>query len=459
MSNQTPNSDPVLNDDAPSPEESPLSTDDTLVQSVLADARELLETLGGGIAEEEADSRESEAPTTEDGFDPDSVAAVLDRVEHLVDDFDHLDEAVEEQPRSEPFDLTAVASKPPPSPEEQVPSHGPNGPEVDLFAAEPVAEPSTEPPVNPALGFEAVTEEKEKDEGPISEVGPPPQSSTIQEESPVDTSEEPDESAEDAAVRLEKLLADRLAEEYDVIEDLGQQQPVAQEAAEDEIPQSEIVVNESMGDSSESASETEFESVEPTDHELGLSSTRVIPAADAESVEMASIPGEPETSPPVGMSTIKEDVDATEPAMQDQGEAETSNDSVDPVESEASDSTDPSPNDVSSASSESGDRAGDECPEDDQPSTATEIEVEAETRSVLLSIATSPYRILPESFHRFVTPLALSLAIWVPITWTFAVVDPKPSAAATETLRPGFEGQDVEDGSRMPDDFEEEKRD
>jgi hypothetical protein len=448
MSNQTPNSDPVFEDDPPSAEDPTAPADDNLVQSVLADARELLETLEGGNAEDEVDSPESSLPVAEKAFDPDSVAAVLDRVEHLVDDFDHLDDAVEDQPRSEAFDLTAVASKPPPSPDERVPSHGPNGPEVDLFAAEPVVEPSTEPPMNPALGFEMAVEE----EDPVSEAGPPPPISATSEPPMPGTPEEESESSEDAAVRLEQLLADRLAEEYDVVEDLVQQQPVAQEAADEGTPEAETVVNEAMIDSNEPAVRTEFESIEPTDHELGLSSTRVIPASEVQPVEMASIPGEPEPSQPAAMSTIKDDVGGPETAVMDRVEAEASTDPVDPGESEASGPIEASTNEVSTAPSELEDGAADEDPEGDQPST------EAENGSVLLSIATLPYRILPESFHRFVTPLALSLAIWVPITWTFAVVDPQPSSAAMETLQPGFEGQDAEERSRTSDEVGGEEK-
>ena len=449
MSNQTPNSDPVLEDDPPSAEDPIVSADDNLVQSVLADARELLETLGGGNAEDAVESPESRPPVAETAFDPDSVAAVLDRVEHLVDDFDHLDDAVENQPRSEAFDLTAVASKPPPSPDERIPSHGPNGPEVDLFAAEPVVEPSTEPPMNPTLGFEMAIEEEED---PGSEVGPPPPLSATSEPPMPGTPEEENDSSEDAAVRLEQLLADRLAEEYDVVEDLVQQQPAVEEAADDGTPEAETVVNEAMSDSSEPAVRTEFESIEPTDHELGLSSTRVIPASEIQSVEMASIPGEPEPSQPAAMSTIKDDVGGPEPAVMDRVEAEGLTDPIDPDESEASGPIEASTNEVSTAPSEPEDGAADEDPEGDQPST------EVETGSVLLSIATLPYRILPESFHRFVTPLALSLAIWVPITWTFAVVDPQPSSAAMETLQPGFEGRDAEEGSRTSDDIGGEEK-
>ena len=65
-----------------------------------------------------------------------AVEAVLDRVGHLVDDLDHIEDAVDEAPRSEPFDLTAVVPPAPVSPDERIPDHGPSGPAVDLFATD-----------------------------------------------------------------------------------------------------------------------------------------------------------------------------------------------------------------------------------------------------------------------------------------------------------------------------------
>ena len=45
--------------------------------------------------------------------------------------------------------------------------------------------------------------------------------------------------------------------------------------------------------------------------------------------------------------------------------------------------------------------------------------------------------------RRVATPLALSLMLWVPIAWTFALVGPKPVEAEVDVLHPGFEGDEV----------------
>lgn len=467
MSNHSPNPDHALQPDSSSSEGSTASLDENLVESVLADARQLLDTLGAENQEDDAGALESEALPARNTFDPGSVATVLDRVENLVDDFEQLDQAVEDQPGSEPFDLTAVASKQPALPEEQVPSHGPNGPEVDLFAAEPIPEPSGEPAVNPALGFDQATDVD------VEQVA---EAIAVPEEPAVDEPTDQDAPSGDAAVRLEQLLADRLAEEYDVVEDLVQQEPTAPDVEDVQAEGTEPVVHRAMEDPTDPEPGTEFESIQSADHELGLSSTRVIPAVDPESTEMITVPEGPDSPDQVEMKTIEDEVLAPIPSKMvtvaaeevpsDAGSAEIPepDEVVASVEADSLEKTIEA-EEVATDESEfsTGTKEGTiaELPEEvaSMPEGGPVVEVESE--SVLVAMATLPYRVLPESLHRFVTPLALSLAIWVPITWTFAVVGPQPSAAATENLQPGFEGrEEISDGaSEATNDALDEKRD
>ena len=65
--------------------------------------------------------------------------------------------------------------------------------------------------------------------------------------------------------------------------------------------------------------------------------------------------------------------------------------------------------------------------------------------SLLVTISALPYRFLPGSLHPFMTPLALSLALWVPIAWTFAILGPTPTPGAARVLQPGFENRMIAD--------------
>lgn len=325
-----------------------------LVQSVLADARELLDTL-----EDRTSPAEPEAAGTSPSSD------------------------------TEAFDLTAVVPPAPLAPDEQVPDHGPDGPAVDLFARGPDSPDTAVPLANPSLGFR-------KDE-------------------PTTTGVDGDESSgneivDEAAMRLERLLADRLAEEYGSVADKA---------------------DDMTADTTDG-------------NEVGISSTRVIPASDPDPVGMSTMPEEDDTVEAVRMETMDGGVEETAPAgmvrVDEPDEASPDGEASDQGEATSVSVPEPIPadQDVEAPSDDRHDHGENESMDD--AGFEPEMIMEDAPRSRLVAIATLPYRVLPPSTHAFVTPLALSLALWVPVAWTFAILGPNPAAGDADVLQPGFGG-------------------
>ena len=430
-------------------DESPDSGPEDLVQSVLADARELLETFGDPDSEGIAAPANPVPASEEEAFDPAAVEAVLDRVGHLVDDLDHVDDAVEEAPRSEPFDLTAVVPPPPVAGDEQVPNPGPNGPQVDLFATEPVPKTSEEPiAANPTLDFQ-------ENNPAVEDTVPSP---TLMDAAEGEQTAAPgDEPRDEAAMRLEKLLANRLAEEYGSVEDLKRQKPSIPESNPvAEAPSTPIVTGDSAA-SEEPTGGSEITSIKTDDNEVGISSTRVISAEDPEPVEMTTLPDESGESEPVRMETLEGGSEEPTPAEMVRVE-----ESIDqPAEAQPVDQTpvaDETPVETEAhappANPESQDESAtvtreaettkvDDASMDQQPE--PEMSLVANRESFLVVIGSLPYRFLPKALHPFMTPLALSLALWVPFAWAFAFLGPTSAPGASGVLQAGFEGRTAED--------------
>ena len=59
--------------------------------------------------------------------------------------------------------------------------------------------------------------------------------------------------------------------------------------------------------------------------------------------------------------------------------------------------------------------------------------------STLVAIGALPYRFMPKSMHPLMTPLALSLALWVPVAWAFAFLGPTAVPGDAGVLQPGFQ--------------------
>ncbi len=241
-------------DDAP---ETEATAEDDLVRSVLSDAQDLL----------------GEEPPAA----PTSIESMLEEVERLTSSLRSSSEegspegsapASTESPADadSAFDLTHVSESKPVPLEDAVPDHGPDGPKVDLFAEPPAPEVTPTETINPSLA------------SPTPSIADDASTFSI-ETTPTDA-EIPSE--DDSATRLERLMASRLAEEYDQVADV-EVEPASFDAefTEEEATPDELVlaaVGADVGVRMDVVDGGE-------DPEIGLSSTRVIPASDPATVE------------------------------------------------------------------------------------------------------------------------------------------------------------------------------
>lgn len=439
MSNAPSNQDHDPQPSASTVEGSPGGEANDLVQSVLEDARAVLGAFEDEPRESGSTNTVPESPSSAPTpFDSDAVETVLDRVEGLVDDLDRVGVAVEQVPRPETMDLTAAVPPPPVSPDEQVPDHGPNGPEVDLFAVEATSSPSLQPMANPTLDFQRVD--------PMVDEAPGRESLEPMTENP--DGRDPEEAPDDeASVRLERLLANRLAEEYDSVEELKQRKSNVQDSDPITEDGSQSVSAPDLDAEDEAGGLSDLESIKTTDNEIGISSTRVVSAVESEPVEMTSVSDEGEAPEPTPMESLPDDVeDSPVSGMVRAAEEDADERPVDAsaeVASSASveaDEPQAGPEAVSVSTTEVAESTNPGSLED-EVDFAPEVTLVENRESFLKVIGALPYRYLPKSLHPFMTPLALSLAIWVPVAWSFAILDPTPAPADSTVLRPGFMDQ------------------
>ncbi|MEE2895332.1 MAG: hypothetical protein VX726_06260 [Planctomycetota bacterium] len=386
-------------DDAP---ETEATAEDDLVRSVLSDAQDLL----------------GEEPPAA----PTSIESMLEEVERLTSSLRSSSEegspegsapASTESPADadSAFDLTHVSESKPVPVEDAVPDHGPDGPKVDLFAEPPAPEVTPTETINPSLA------------SPTPSIADDASTFSI-ETTPTDA-EVPSE--DDSATRLERLMASRLAEEYDQVADV-EVEPASFDAefTEEEATPDELVlaaVGADVGVRMEVVDGGE-------DPEIGLSSTRVIPASDPATVEHVPV-GDVDDSTVATSGSMGGRTGGLTPA--DGGpDARALPDESSPEEPETvlEDATDPP------ATAE----ATDETEPTLEPAGESEAERDASEEIEVVATASTT---LPGLFRRVATPLALSLMLWVPIAWTFALVGPKPVEAEVDVLHPGFEGDEV----------------
>ena len=386
-------------DDAP---ETEATAEDDLVRSVLSDAQDLL----------------GEEPPAA----PTSIESMLEEVERLTSSLRSSSEegspegsapASTESPADadSAFDLTHVSESKPVPVEDAVPDHGPDGPKVDLFAEPPAPEVTPTETINPSLA------------SPTPSIADDASTFSI-ETTPTDA-EIPSE--DDSATRLERLMASRLAEEYDQVADV-EVEPASFDAefTEEEATPDELVlaaVGADVGVRMDVVDGGE-------DPEIGLSSTRVIPASDPATVEHVPV-GDVDDSTVATSGSMGGRTGGSTPA--DGGpDARALPDESSPEEPETvlEDATDPP------ATAE----ATDEPEPTLEPAAESEAELDASEEIEVVETASTT---LPGLFRRVATPLALSLMLWVPIAWTFALVGPKPVEAEVDVLHPGFEGDEV----------------
>jgi hypothetical protein len=404
---------------------------------VLAEAGELLD----GHSEADSDSTGGSVSARID------LEAVLDQVEALVND---VTSETEPSGESGAFDLTAVADDAPKEPIDQVPDLGPEGPVADLFAEAPAEpRPSNETPLNPQIVFDsedsiedAVSMAMTREFGQeppvlpsVEPVGDPFQAETSSPSPP-----------DDAARRLERLLADRLAEEFDLVEGVGLQKTMVEDSSEMEPTPPDMITIRGGDDSASSAAPSEVSvmnefaedpTVEPMRSPVVTESNAVEQAARVEFIE-PSMPFEP---PPVADLVVEDSVGHPELTVEEPELDESTT-----IASEPAPESSPRPTEIPEVP---------EVPEVAQPLNEVEEEdtVDPDVRDEdrprpenarsrtrpLLAAATIPYRILPKNVHRLVTPLAISLAAWVPITWGYTLLAPTPVPEPTNVLRAGFD--------------------
>ena len=386
-------------DDAP---ETEATAEDDLVRSVLSDAQDLL----------------GEEPPAA----PTSIESMLEEVERLTSSLRSSSEggspegsepASTESPAdaASAFDLTHVSESKPVPVEDAVPDHGPDGPKVDLFAEPPAPEVTPTETINPSLA------------SPTPSIADDASTFSI-ETTPTDA-EVPSE--DDSATRLERLMASRLAEEYDQVADV-EVEPASFDAefTEEEAIPDELVlaaVGADVGVRMDVVDGGE-------DPEIGLSSTRVIPASDPATVEHV----------PVG--DVDDSTVATSGSMGGRTGGSTPADGGLDARSLPDE---PSPEDPDTVSEDVTDPpATAEANDEPEPTAETAGESEADPdASEEIEVVATASTTLPGLFRRVATPLALSLMLWVPIAWTFALVGPKPVEAEVDVLHPGFEGDEV----------------
>ncbi len=451
--------------------EHPLPTDaetgsgQSLVEDVLRDAQAL---LGGPEAEGAAPA---DAPSAEpEAFD---LQSVVDRVDGLLGDFDHLTEEIESVDASAAgLDLTLVLPPRAPEPEDVVPDLGSAGPQVDLFATPAPADPTPEPDVGSGDPTEVVLETEspietataaeellqdlsaalsdEFDRSERSADGSsesPPQASIMEsgadvarDATPVSATEvalmaamteefgaEPGDLApmrdegdpfesrpetpvepSDAAKRLEALLAERLAEEYGLVESVS-----AELASPPEMDGSTDDETSRLQSDIDAVTRAEMAALEALGTDLDADPDRGSGTGDPSSSDAEDDPADPEPSG-VSMRASDSMIASSEPGTM--------------VEES-------SPGD---ASTDAADRASDAEPiTSDHAMEDRPIPVRSGP-SALVRLGALPFRVLPARFHRHVTPIAISLAAWVPLAWGYAILAPKPSPPSIDVLPAGL---------------------
>ena len=414
-----------------------IDTDD-LIESVLAEAGQLLD-----------ESPDPAPPSTDDSLEAAvDLEAVLDQVESLVNEV-----AVEAVESEEPgaFDLTMVATESPVEPDDQVPDLGPDGPAVDLFAETPVtSEPSAEEAPNPKIILDSEDSiEEALSTAMTREFGEAPVVL-----SPMAPTDDPFEGAapstpppNDAARRLERLLADRLAEEYDSVEELGRHQPVVEDSQAGESTPSEMIKIRGGEEPVSTNGPTEVPMINEFAEDADQQPTRAPMVTESNAIEQSAQVDFVEASPPPESSpvpdvAIEESVGHPELVVEDPDLAV----SVAPTSEPEIESVHPDPDESESEVDDVSDASALDSEVEDEPEIDAASFDEERPRPVksasrtrpLLAVATIPYRILPKTAHHLVTPLAISLAAWVPITWGYTILAPTPNPEATSVLRAGF---------------------
>ncbi len=486
-----------------------------LVEDVLREAQALLDAPDAGNPEA-ALVADDPAPASESSEAVD-VEGLVARVDSLLGDLGHLVEdveSVEDSVAAAGLDLTLVLPKTSPSPDDVIPDHGSAGPQVDLFATpeEPQAAPEV---ISPESEVVLETEASSEIESPTStsdetamlddlttalaeefsqatdeasseeEVGTPTSDIVSETEDalldamaeefgreptelppledegdPFASSSTPSAEPSDAARRLEALLANRLAEEFEMVEKAATTTPKVIESQVEKVEEVQLAQSDV-----DAVARAEMEALEA----LGSHIDTEVDLPDRQ--EHLEDPGEPSID---SIETVRQSESsvAVDEEFAAEGDETTANEAIESTTSsdepavaaetceeiaedgiEFEDSTEIVPG-VAESSTDT------ETVEASDGVTETVVTIESRNdrpkpgnagSSALVRFGAAPFRFVPKSLHRHATPVALSLVAWVPLAWGFAILAPDPEPPKIEVLRTGFDvdetdGAPIENG-------------
>ncbi len=258
--------------------------------------------------------------------------------------------------------------------------------------------------------------------GPMVDLFGHAESKSEPPESSLDTGDvEPNETSakSEAALALDALLAERVAQEPDASESstfaMATDDISRRRAAEAE--QSAVDALEGLGSSPLRTTAGEVETLVPPEPSPAniLAEPSMVAAVGCET----SVSNECAIDAPVAETASETFVD--EPDSEPVAAAETSTDVADPALEESAVSSPAGPSEVGP-------------------------ELKVDSPSIAIRLGALPFQLIPDSLHRLVTITALSLAIWVPVVWTYAVFGPEFFIGAVSDA-----GADVRESSEPMD--------
>lgn len=435
-----------------SPDSGFSAEDRRLLDEVLRDAQALLDEYPQESTLDSADQPVDpsvsasmgdvvEPESSSAGFDltPRNAETLVTQVDGLIDDLARLvDGADGSGAAAVPvgLDLTAVrAAGTDAGIETEDAGSGPDteGPQVDLFAVSSdsieVDAPASETPVTPSVDESdsesnrriepAASSEHSTDVLPADAIQPDP--------TPVTESSSITAEDDEAARRIEDLLANRLAEESDFDEATGEGTSTMVDSSHADPEPSGAALVAADDAAAARAEQAAIDALDATAETTSDSTAEIDGAvASGTTAESTAAPEEPVTEAITESSSVASAEDVASVA-----ESEAASSSSTPA-SPATETTT-----RTGSESESGTVTAVDPEVDSVPTPAT---ASAEARgNLLVRIGAAPYRFVPDRLRRHVTPVALSLAAWVPLAWGYALFGPEPAPPPAEVLHAGFD--------------------
>ncbi len=276
------------------------------------------------------------------------------------------------------------------------------------------------------------------------------------------------EAAGGAANRLEQLMSDRLAQEFEDME-----RSVTEVAVQTAPGSTSTEVMMAAAGANDQAREAEQAAMAALDAEFGAddgseprsspllreTATNVeaelaglVPVDDVSDVtaaEMATVHGADDAVGPSGIAVV---VDTNEDRDDESTDEDAARDSQEPQESQEPDTESALDAVEAPIPSRTSEPAEEEIPApvDDE---LQDIDT-MPPASFALRAATKPMRMLPTSVRSLATPLAASLVVWVPIAWSWAIFTPEttPQSASGKALSAGVQVQTPPADARIDSD-------